>query len=157
MKTTGVIISVIILVNLSFTCASNVDSPKRDDKKSKSVTTYVSAKWETTPIVLELAEYLAGENADLFWSFVDGINSLRTSLDNLGKFLYILFFGICISRVTRSHKILIACLVFQRPINRFTMLVSAWRARCWHQRSCAWQSLRYPCTPPRLQSVCLTK
>ncbi|XP_026323693.1 UDP-glucose:glycoprotein glucosyltransferase isoform X2 [Hyposmocoma kahamanoa] len=83
MKPTGVIVSVVILVNLSFTWANNVDPPKRDDKKSKSVTTYVSAKWETTPIVLELAEYLAGENTDLFWSFVNGINSLKTSLDNL--------------------------------------------------------------------------
>lgn len=85
MKPTGVIVLVVILLNLSFIWASNVDSPKRDDKKSKSVTTYVSAKWETTPIVLELAEYLSGENTDLFWSFVNGINSLKTSLDNLGK------------------------------------------------------------------------
>lgn len=93
MKSTGVIVSVVILVNLTFNCANNVDPPKRDDKKSKSVTTFVSAKWETTPIVLELAEYLAGENADLFWSFVDGINSLKTSLDNLGKFFYIFSFS----------------------------------------------------------------
>lgn len=89
MKATGVIVSVVILVNFTFTCASNIDPPKRDDKKSKSVTTYVSAKWETTPIVLELSEYLAGENTDLFWSFVDGINSLKTSLDNLGNILSI--------------------------------------------------------------------
>lgn len=92
MKAAGVIVSVVILVNLIFTCASNVDPPKRDDKKSKSVTTYVSAKWETTPIVLELAEYLSGENTDLFWSFVDGINSLKTSLDNLGKMSCVSFY-----------------------------------------------------------------
>lgn len=68
--------------------ASNVEPPARDEKKSKSVTTFVSAKWEATPIVLELAEYMSGESSDLFWSFVDGINSLKTSLQHLGECLY---------------------------------------------------------------------
>ncbi|XP_049887526.1 UDP-glucose:glycoprotein glucosyltransferase [Pectinophora gossypiella] len=83
MKATGTKISLVILANVLVSLASNIDLPKREDKKSKSVTTFVSAKWETTPIVLELAEYLSGESTDLFWSFVDGINSLKTSLDSL--------------------------------------------------------------------------
>ncbi|XP_063547254.1 UDP-glucose:glycoprotein glucosyltransferase [Cydia strobilella] len=58
-------------------------NPKRDEKKAKSVTSFVSAKWEATPIVLELAEYLATESSDLFWSFVDGINSLKSTLEEL--------------------------------------------------------------------------
>ncbi|XP_053601537.1 UDP-glucose:glycoprotein glucosyltransferase isoform X2 [Plodia interpunctella] len=76
----------IVFLFLAFAClasATNINPTKRDDKKSKSVTSFVSAKWEATPIVLELAEYLAEENSDLFWSFVDGINSLKTSLESL--------------------------------------------------------------------------
>ncbi|CAB3237406.1 unnamed protein product [Arctia plantaginis] len=83
MKTTRFMITLVILVYvfISFVCTN--ETLKRDEKKSKSVTTFVSAKWEATPIVLELAEYLAGESADLFWSFVDGINSLKYGLDSL--------------------------------------------------------------------------
>lgn len=78
-------ITSVILAYVFISFVSANDTSKRDEKKSKSVTTFVSAKWEATPIVLELAEYLAGESADLFWSFVDGINSLKFSLDSLGK------------------------------------------------------------------------
>lgn len=87
MKTTGLRNILVVLACLGAAQASSDEPPKREERKSKSVTSFVSAKWETTPIVLELAEYLAGESADLFWSFVDGINSLKTSLDNLGKFI----------------------------------------------------------------------
>ncbi|GBP59650.1 UDP-glucose:glycoprotein glucosyltransferase [Eumeta japonica] len=52
-------------------------------KKSKSVTTFVNAKWESTSLVLELAEYLALESVDLFWAYVDDVNSLKTSLELL--------------------------------------------------------------------------
>ncbi|XP_037871803.1 UDP-glucose:glycoprotein glucosyltransferase isoform X2 [Bombyx mori] len=83
MKIPGIRLSLVVLAIAVVSVASNIDPIKRDEKKSKSVTTFVSAKWEATPIVLELAEYLAGESSDLFWSFVDGINSLKSSLDSL--------------------------------------------------------------------------
>ncbi|CAH2099777.1 unnamed protein product [Euphydryas editha] len=83
MKVTGGRVFLIILAHVLFTCAAETDSLKREEKKSKGVTTFVSAKWEVTPIVLELAEYLSGESSDLFWSFFDGINSLKTNLDAL--------------------------------------------------------------------------
>lgn len=84
MRATGVaLLSFVILASAVITFGSNLDFSKREEKKSKSVNTIVSAKWEATPIVLELAEYLAGESSDLFWSFVDGINSLKKSLDSL--------------------------------------------------------------------------
>lgn len=92
MKVTGIRISLVILVNVILALGNNIDPPKRYDKKAKSVTTIVSAKWEATPVVLELAEYLSGESSDLFWSFVDGINSLKTSLDSLGKILFLIFY-----------------------------------------------------------------
>lgn len=85
MKIPGIRLSLVVLAIAVVSVASNIDPIKRDEKKSKSVTTFVSAKWEATPIVLELAEYLAGESSDLFWSFVDGINSLKSSLDSLGE------------------------------------------------------------------------
>lgn len=83
MKATGFRISLVILAYVLVSFVSSEDAVKREEKKSKSVTTFVSAKWEATPLVLELAEYLAGESADLFWSFVDGINSLKSSLGSL--------------------------------------------------------------------------
>lgn len=83
MKATGFRISLVILAYVLVSFVSSEDAVKREEKKSKSVTTFVSAKWEATPLVLELAEYLAGESADLFWSFVDGINSLKSSLCSL--------------------------------------------------------------------------
>lgn len=86
MRATGFRIPVIILAYALVNLVSSDDTAKSYEKKSKSVTSFVSAKWEATPIVLELAEYLAGESTDLFWSFFDGINSLKSSLDTLGKF-----------------------------------------------------------------------
>ena len=53
-------------------------------KKSKSVTTLLDAKWETTPLVLEVVEYLGDENEDFFWSYVNSISSLNPPLVKLG-------------------------------------------------------------------------
>lgn len=52
-------------------------------KKSKSVTTLLEAKWETTPLVLEVAEYLAEENPQLFWDYIDSISNLSPPLNNI--------------------------------------------------------------------------
>ncbi|KAJ8734858.1 hypothetical protein PYW08_014108 [Mythimna loreyi] len=83
MRATGFRISLVILAYVLVNLVSSDDNAKPYEKKSKSVTSFVSAKWEATPIVLELAEYLAGESTDLFWSFFDGINSLKSGLDTL--------------------------------------------------------------------------
>ncbi|XP_054270383.1 UDP-glucose:glycoprotein glucosyltransferase-like isoform X1 [Macrosteles quadrilineatus] len=53
-------------------------------KKSKSVTTVLDAKWEQTPLVLEIAEYLAEESSEVFWQFVDGVAALDIHLIDLG-------------------------------------------------------------------------
>lgn len=55
-------------------------------KKSKSVTTLLEAKWETTPLVLEVVEYLGDESSDFFWSFVNSISSLDPPLASLGTY-----------------------------------------------------------------------
>lgn len=54
-------------------------------KKPKSVTTLINSKWEATPFTLEIAEYLAEENRDSMWSFIDEVSSLSTPLADLGK------------------------------------------------------------------------
>ena len=41
------------------------------DKKPKIVSTLLNAKWSRTPFVLEAAEFLANENNEYFWAFVD--------------------------------------------------------------------------------------
>ncbi|CAG4963133.1 unnamed protein product [Parnassius apollo] len=83
MKITGLNICLVILAHVFAIVSTDPDQPKRDEKKAKGVTTFVTAKWEATPIVLELAEYLSGESSDLFWSFIDGVNSLKSPLDTL--------------------------------------------------------------------------
>lgn len=54
-------------------------------KKSKSVTTLLDAKWEVTPLVLEVAEYLADENISFFWSYIDSITALKKAPVEIGK------------------------------------------------------------------------
>jgi hypothetical protein len=54
-------------------------------QKAKSVTTLIEAKWEITPLVLEIAEYLADENLEYLWEYVDAVSALQPSLADLGK------------------------------------------------------------------------
>uniref|UniRef100_A0A1L8E1R7 Putative glycoprotein glucosyltransferase n=1 Tax=Nyssomyia neivai TaxID=330878 RepID=A0A1L8E1R7_9DIPT len=44
--------------------------------QSHSITTFINAKWNVTPFALEVSEYLADENVNLFWDFVDACNEL---------------------------------------------------------------------------------
>lgn len=53
-------------------------------KKTKSVTTLLDAKWEVTPLILEIAEYLADENINYFWSYIDQITALTTAPVEIG-------------------------------------------------------------------------
>lgn len=62
------------LISVSF-CAKGI--------KSKSVTTLINAKWKTTPIALEVSEYLADENPEYFWQFLDSICDLTPPLSEL--------------------------------------------------------------------------
>lgn len=49
-------------------------------KKPKSVTTVIDAKWEITPLALEMAEFLADENESTFWDFIDALCDLKPPL-----------------------------------------------------------------------------
>lgn len=65
-------------------CTHFTSNVEARTKKSKSVTTLLEAKWEVTPLVLEVAEYLADENVDFYWSFIDSISSLSPTLVEIG-------------------------------------------------------------------------
>jgi UDP-glucose:glycoprotein glucosyltransferase len=54
-------------------------------QKTKSVTTFIEAKWDVTPLVLEMSEYLGDENSDFLWEFVDGISAMHPPVADLGK------------------------------------------------------------------------
>lgn len=56
-----------------------------ETSKSFPITTLINAKWEQTPIYLEIAEYLADENPNLYWSFVKAITELDSPISEYGK------------------------------------------------------------------------
>lgn len=72
---------VVLLIIFTYLDRNNVVGKT---KKSKSVTTLLEAKWESTPLVLEAAEYLANENVDYYWGFIDSISSLKPPLASIG-------------------------------------------------------------------------
>ncbi|CAH1102652.1 unnamed protein product [Psylliodes chrysocephalus] len=74
-----------ILIIICFWCVFNIFNVEGKSKKSKSVTTLLEAKWHVTPLVLEAAEYLAEENIDFYWSFIDSISSLNPPLASSGN------------------------------------------------------------------------
>lgn len=51
--------------------------------KSHPITTFIDAKWNVTPVALEIAEFLADENPIFYWKFIDELNALSSPLDRL--------------------------------------------------------------------------
>lgn len=52
--------------------------------KSHPITTLLNAKWHTTPICLEISEFLFDESPNLYWDYVNALNTLPTPLYELG-------------------------------------------------------------------------
>lgn len=52
--------------------------------KSHPITTLLNAKWQTTPIYLEISEFLFDESPNLYWDYVNELNKLPVSLYELG-------------------------------------------------------------------------
>lgn len=63
----------ILLVSLSISNAS----------KSHPITTLINAKWSSTPVQLEIAEYLSDISNQKFWLFIDELANLKISLEKL--------------------------------------------------------------------------
>lgn len=74
------------LLLLLYILTISVDLSEAKIKKGKSVTTVLDAKWEQSPLVLEVSEYLAEESPELFWQFVDNLAAMDIPLIDLGKF-----------------------------------------------------------------------
>ena len=49
-----------------------------ENHKNKPVITHLSAKWPSTPLLLETAEYMAEESPATFWTFVDDVATWDT-------------------------------------------------------------------------------
>jgi len=52
-------------------CFALTSSQSTKDRKTKVVSTVLSTKWSKTPLVLEVSEYLAEENNEYFWDFLN--------------------------------------------------------------------------------------
>ena len=68
-----------------FLLSTSLLLPSECRKKAKFVTTLIDAKWHETPLVLEISEFFAEENNNLFWSFVDDIVNLEPAFWRLGN------------------------------------------------------------------------
>ncbi|XP_066537014.1 UDP-glucose:glycoprotein glucosyltransferase 1 isoform X2 [Hoplias malabaricus] len=51
------------------------------DASSKAVTTTLTTKWPSTPLLLEASEFLAEENQDKFWDFVEANQDIQNEHD----------------------------------------------------------------------------
>ncbi|CAG9768969.1 unnamed protein product [Ceutorhynchus assimilis] len=51
--------------------------------KTKSVTTLLDAKWKQTPLVLEVSEFLADENVEFYWNYLDSISAMNPPLNQI--------------------------------------------------------------------------
>lgn len=55
--------------------------------KSFPVTTLLNAKWNVTPVYLEISEFLYDESPNLYWDYVNGLISLPVPLYELSKLI----------------------------------------------------------------------
>lgn len=56
--------------------------------KSYPVTTLLNAKYNVTPVCLEIAEYLFDENPNLYWDYAENLNNLKTPLHEIGTCIF---------------------------------------------------------------------
>ncbi|XP_058805620.1 UDP-glucose:glycoprotein glucosyltransferase [Phymastichus coffea] len=61
----------------------NIGPIVANKKVNKFVTTLIDAKWQDTPLVLEVAEYLNDENPNYFWRFVDEVCSRSSDFERI--------------------------------------------------------------------------
>lgn len=62
----------LICFQLFFLLSNASDSPN-SHTKTKTVSTLLNAKWNSTPISLEIAEFLNDEDPLYFWSFLEDL------------------------------------------------------------------------------------
>lgn len=70
----GLLAALILAINIP---------PPVNASNSHPITTFIDAKWNVTPVALEVAEFLADENPGYYWKFIDELNGLRPALNRL--------------------------------------------------------------------------
>lgn len=92
----GVVCRTLILVVIIFTSVTeNIASDlPSSHSQSYSVTTLINAKWQLTPLYLEISEYLADENPALFWDYVNEIMTQQKPIKEYGKISFELYYSI---------------------------------------------------------------
>ncbi|TNN36569.1 UDP-glucose:glycoprotein glucosyltransferase 1 [Liparis tanakae] len=58
------------------------------DADSKAVTTTLTTKWTDTPLLLEASEFLAEENQEMFWDFVEANQNIEGEHDDTDQAYY---------------------------------------------------------------------
>lgn len=79
------LIKAFLLVIVSFVVGGLAEQQPSGASKSYPITTLINAKWEQTPLHLEIAEYLADENSNLYWDFLKDVTELETNLCSYGN------------------------------------------------------------------------
>lgn len=96
--------------------------------KSYPVTTLLNAKYNVTPVCLEIAEYLFDENPSLYWDYVENLNQLKTPLYEIGKLAFSsIGRATCIISINRLIRLQIA---IRRATNRRFKRPRACWVRC---------------------------
>jgi len=75
-----------LLVTATLLSPACVPLVSAESSQSYPITTLINAKWTQTPLYLEIAEYLADEQAGLFWDYVQAAAALDTALNEYGKY-----------------------------------------------------------------------
>ncbi|XP_034145677.1 UDP-glucose:glycoprotein glucosyltransferase 1 isoform X2 [Esox lucius] len=63
-------------------------SPVSAGADSKAVTTTLTTKWPSTPLLLEASEFLAEESPEMFWDFVEANQNIRGEHDDTDQSYY---------------------------------------------------------------------
>ena len=72
-------------------CVVRKESVADDRTKSKTVSTLLNAKWNSTPLALEISEFLNDEDQSFFWSFVEDVYKQQEQLSD-SRFNYLQIF-----------------------------------------------------------------
>ena len=67
-------ISVVVVVSLLLIHLNGFAEADETKSKSKTVTTLLNAKWNSTPLALEISEFLNEEDPTFFWGFIEDVS-----------------------------------------------------------------------------------
>jgi hypothetical protein len=89
-------ISVVVVVSLLMIHLNGFAEADETKSKSKTVSTLLNAKWNSTPLALEISEFLNDEDPTFFWGFIEDVSSQSAHMSG-SRFLHIFFFTFLIA------------------------------------------------------------